>query len=88
MPAMDWIPGIWQQGFARLSRKFCYVFHSSEKQCYYSVFPHDYKPDKTVNRARKNHQYNYVENDKECRLLFLSLKKLQAHRKLKNHPAK
>ena len=66
-----------------------YVFHSpSQKQRHYSIFHHDYKPDKTVKRARRNHQCNCVENDKECCLLFPSLKKLQAHRKLKNHHPK
>ena len=58
---------------------------ASEKQRHHAIFHHDYKPEKTFKRARRNHQCNYVENDKECCLLFLSLKKLQAHRKLKNN---
>ena len=63
------------------------VFHSAtEKQRHFSIFHYDYKLEQSIKRIKSEHHYNFKTTTGECTLSFPSLKTLQDHRKLKNHP--
>ena len=59
-----------------------YVFRlAAEKQILFSIFHHDYKQEQSIKRTKTEHQCNFKTTG-EYNLSFLSLKKLQVHRKL------
>ena len=65
-----------------------YVFHlATEKQRHFSMF-HHYYIEESIKRIKTEHRCNFKTKTSECNLSFPSLKKLQVHRKLKNHPVK
>ena len=65
-----------------------YVFHlPTEKQRHFSMFHHDYI-EQSIKRIKTEHRCNFKTTTSECNLSFPSLKKLQVHRKIKNHPVK
>lgn len=61
------------------------VFHSAtENLIHFSIFHHDYI-EQSTNRIKTEHRFKLKTTTSEYNLNYPSLKKFQAHRRLKNH---